>query len=154
MRALKKFLLLTTALTVALPYEASAREFNAAETIDKFNGAESGGIQIYDNADLTFDGGVIWDYAGYRTGGEGSSPTVSVGGYANTSLTGNESITSDFEIEGGKFRGAIKMYKGLDVDTVKFLPKDSKEEQDADVISAGNFRIRVGLLILRIQANC
>ena len=144
MRALKKFLLLTTALTVALPYEASAREFNAAETIDKFNGAESGGIQIYDNADLTFDGGVIWDYAGYRTGGEGSSPTVSVGGYANTSLTGNESITSDFEIEGGKFRGAIKMYKGLDVDTVKFLPKDSKEEQDADVISAGNFRISGG----------
>ena len=144
MRALKKFLLLTIALTVALPYEASASEFNAAKTIDKFNGAESGGIQIYDNADLTFDGGVIWDYAGYRTGGEGSSPTVSVGRYANTSLTGNESITSDFEIEGGKFRGAIKMYKGLDVDTVEFLPKDAEKKQEAEVISAGNFRISGG----------
>ena len=145
MLALKKFLLLTTALTVVLPYGASAEEFNAAKTIDKFNGAESGGIQILDNADLTFSGdGMIWDYAGYRTGGEGSSPTVSVGGYLDTSLTGNESITSDFEIEGGKFRGAIKMYKGLDVDTVKFLPKDAKEEKDANVISAGNFRISGG----------
>ena len=143
MHALKKFLLLTTALTVVLPYEASAKEFNAAETIDKFNGAESGGIQILNNADLTFNGGVIWDYAGYRTGGEGDSPSVSVGN-TSISLTNNENITSNFEVEGGKFTGAIKMYKGLDVDTVEFLPKDAKEKQKADVISAGDFRISGG----------
>ncbi len=143
MLALKKFLLLTTALTVVLPYGASAKEFNAAEAIDKFNGAESGGIQILNNADLTFNGGVIWDYAGYRTGGEGDFPSVSVGN-TSISLTNNENITSNFEVEGGKFTGAIKMYKGLDVDTVEFLPKDAKEKQKADVISAGDFRISGG----------
>ena len=144
MHALKKFLLLTTALTVVLPYEASAKEFNKADTIDKFNGAESGGIQILDNADLTFSGdGMIWDYAGYRTGGEGEFPPVSVGNIS-ISLTNNKNITSNFEVEGGTFNGAIKMYKGLDVDTVEFLPKDAKEKQKADVISAGDFRISSG----------
>lgn len=71
MHALKKFLLLTTALTMVMPCEAKADTVvvdsqKTLTSLDSIYQNAGGGIAIRTGADLTFSGGGIMDYSSYH----------------------------------------------------------------------------------------
>lgn len=142
MRALKKFLLLTTALTMVIPCESKAQTltFDKVDTINDIRKQPTGGgVKISQGADLTFNGGAIWDYSGYHKGGSNvGNQTISIVGIGSTTV-GETEFSSDFIVSNGKFSGVVKMYKGHDTQFV-----ETSEGRQYDVVSAGDFRISGG----------
>ena len=146
MHALKKFLLLTTALTMVLPYGAKATVLdNVTETLtsDKSIYQKNGdNLTILNGANYTFEGGEIWDYSAYlKNGDDGETETVNfdtASGPKSYSI-GVEELSGDLEINNGHFSDAIKIYKGLDVDSITV--SSSSGEKEIEVSTGGAFKI-------------
>ena len=146
MLALKKFLLLTTALTVVLPRGTSAKVLdNVTETLtpDKSIYQKNGdNLTILKDANYTFDGGEIWDYSAYLKNGDDDKPKTlnfdTASGPKSYSI-GVEELSGDLEINNGHFSDAIKIYKGLDVDSITV--SSSSGEKKIEVSTGGAFKI-------------
>lgn len=146
MHALKKFLLLTTALTMVMPCEAKADTLTIDNTrnISSVVGQnDAGGVLIKSGAKLTFTGGSIWDYSGSHDGGaDVGTLTVTIPGVGTVSV-GSQTVSGDFVIANGEFDGAVKMYKGHDVDKITVSTGEG-QSHDYSVKSAGDFIINGG----------
>lgn len=149
MHALKKFLMLTTALTAVISCEAKAQTLTIDNTRDISSVVgqnDAGGVLIKSGAKLTFTGGSIWDYSGYHDGGaDVGTLTVTLPG-VGTVCVGSQTVSGDFVVANGEFDGAVKMYKGHNVD--KITVETEKDGQTTTnnyfVKSDGNFIINGG----------
>lgn len=149
MHALKKFLLLTTALTMVMPCEAKADTVvvDSQKTLTSLNSIyqnAGGGIAIRTGADLTFSGGGIMDYSSYH-GALEKSGTIDIdifSGKTSEKIFAS-TIDGDFTVDGGNLSGAIKLYKGHDTTLVKICT-ETGSCSDYPVSSAGDFRISGG----------
>ena len=146
MHALKKFLLLTTALTMVFPRGTSAKVLdNVTETLTPDNSIYQKmgeNLTILNGANYTFDGGEIWDYSAYlKSGDDGETETVNFNTASGhkTYVMGTDRLSGDLEINNGHFSGAIKIYKGLDVDSIT-VNKDGVEKK-IGVSTEGAFKI-------------
>lgn len=152
MHALKKFLLLTTALTVVLPCKPKAETItinDSREISSIVKQGYSGGIFIEEPARLKFTGGSVWDYSSYHGGGERvGRATISISDIGNTDIYGI-AFSGDFVVSNGTFYGdsGVKMYKGHNTDTVKIVDETGRE-QEYSVSSAGDFYINGGTFYL------
>lgn len=152
MHALKKFLLLTTALTVVLPCKPKAETItinDSREISSIVKQGYSGGIFIEEPARLKFTGGSVWDYSSYHGGGERvGGATISISDIGNTDIYGI-AFSGDFVVSNGTFYGdsGVKMYKGHNTDTVKIVDETGRE-QEYSVSSAGDFYINGGTFYL------
>ncbi len=152
MRALKKFLMLTTALTMVMPCEAKAETItinDSREISSIVKQGYSGGIFIEEPARLKFTGGSVWDYSSYHDGGERvGGATISISDIGNTDIYGI-AFSGDFVVSNGTFYGdsGVKMYKGHNTDTVKIVDETGRE-QEYSVSSAGDFYINGGTFYL------
>lgn len=152
MHALKKFLLLTTALTVVLPCKPKAETItinDSREISSIVKQGYSGGIFIEEPARLNFTGGSVWDYSSYHGGGERvGGATISISDIGNTDIYGI-AFSGDFVVSNGTFYGdsGVKMYKGHNTDTVKIVDETGRE-QEYSVSSAGDFYINGGTFYL------
>lgn len=147
MHALKKFLLLTTALTMVMPCEAKADTllFNTSEEIDSIRKqGNNGGVIIEYPAKLKFtNNGMIWDYGSYHDGGDlVGSGEINIPNIGNQTISGSP-ISGDFTVSNGEFDGVIKMYKGHDTGIV-YIPDQNGEPKPYRVLSVGDFRISAG----------
>lgn len=147
MHALKKFLLLTTALTMVMPCEAKADTllFNTSEKIDSIRKqGNNGGVIIECPAKLKFtNNGMIWDYGSYHDGGDlVGSGEINIPNIGNQTISGSP-ISGDFTVSNGEFDGVIKMYKGHDTGIV-YIPDQNGEPKPYRVLSVGDFRISAG----------
>lgn len=146
MHALKKILLLTTALTAVIPYEAKADTLTIDNTRDISSVVgqnDAGGVLIKSGAKLTFTGGLIWDYSGSHDGGaDVETLTVTLPG-GGTVCVGSQTVSGDFVVANGEFDGAVKMYKGHDVDKIT-VETGEGQSHDYSVKSVGNFLINGG----------
>ena len=149
MHALKKFLLLTTALTMVMPCKAKADTVvvdsqKTLTSLDSIYQNAGGGIAIRTGADLTFSGGGIMDYSSYH-GALEKSGTIDIDIFSGkTSETIFAStIDGDFTVDGGNLSGAIKLYKGHDTTLVKICT-ETGSCSNYPVSSAGDFRISGG----------
>lgn len=136
MRALKKFLMLTTALTMVFPRGTSAKVLdNVTETLTPDNSIYQKmgeNLTILNGANYTFEGGEIWDYSAYlKSGDDGETETVNFNTASGhkTYVMGTDRLSGDLEINNGHFSGAIKIYKGLDVDSIT-VNKDGVEKKN------------------------
>lgn len=149
MHALKKFLLLTTALTMVMPCEAKADTVvvDSQKTLTSLNSIyqnAGGGIAIRTGAALTFSDGGIMDYSSYH-GALEKSGTIDVdifSGKTSEKIFAS-TIDGDFTVDGGNLSGAIKLYKGHDTTLVKICT-ETGSCSDYPVSSAGDFRISGG----------
>ena len=149
MLALKKFLLLTTALTMVMPCEAKADTVvvdsqKTLTSLDSIYQNAGGGIAIRTGADLTFSGGGIMDYSSYH-GALEKSGTIDIdifSGKTSEKIFAS-TIDGDFTVDGGNLSGAIKLYKGHDTTLVKICT-ETGSCSDYPVSSAGDFRISGG----------
>lgn len=149
MHALKKFLLLTTALTMVMPCEAKADTVvvDSQKTLTSLNSIyqnAGGGIAIRTGADLTFSGGGIMDYSSYH-GALEKSGTIDIdifSGKTSEKIFAS-TIDGDFTVDGGNLSDAIKLYKGHDTTLVKICT-ETGSCSDYPVSSAGDFRISGG----------
>ncbi len=149
MHALKKFLLLTTALTMVMPCEAKADTVvvdsqKTLTSLDSIYQNAGGGIAIRTGADLLFSGGGIMDYSSYH-GALEKSGTIDIdifSGKTSEKIFAS-TIDGDFTVDGGNLSGAIKLYKGHDTTLVKICT-ETGSCSDYPVSSAGNFRISGG----------
>lgn len=149
MHALKKFLLLTTALTMVMPCEAKADTVvvdsqKTLTSLDSIYQNASGGIAIRTGADLTFSGGGIMDYSSYH-GALEKSGTIDIdifSGKTSEKIFAS-TIDGDFTVDGGNLSDAIKLYKGHDTTLVKICT-ETGSCSDYPVSSAGDFRISGG----------
>lgn len=149
MHALKKFLLLTTALTMVMPCEAKADTVvvdsqKTLTSLDSIYQNAGGGIAIRTGADLTFSGGGIMDYSSYH-GALEKSGTIDIdifSGKTSEKIFAS-TIDGDFTVDGGNLSGAIKLYKGHDTTLVKICT-EMGSCSDYPVSSAGDFRISGG----------
>ncbi|MBS6474208.1 MAG: autotransporter domain-containing protein [Acetobacter sp.] len=146
MHALKKFLLLTTALTMVFPRGTSAKVLdNVTETLTPDNSIYQKmgeNLTILNGANYTFEGGEIWDYSAYlKSGDDGETETVNFNTASGhkTYVMGTDRLSGDLEINNGHFSGAIKIYKGLDVDSIT-VNKDGVEKK-IGVSTEGAFKI-------------
>lgn len=146
MRALKKFLLLTTALTMVFPRGTSAEVLdNVTETLTPYNSIYQKmgeNLTILNGANYTFEGGEIWDYSAYmKSGDDGKTETVNFNTASGpkTYVMGTDRLSGDLEINNGHFSDAIKIYKGLDVDSIT-VNKDGVEKK-IGVSTEGAFKI-------------
>lgn len=152
MHALKKFLLLTTALTVVLPCKPKAETItinDSREISSIVKQGYSGGIFIEEPARLKFTGGSVWDYSSYHGGGERvGGATISISDIGNTDIYGI-AFSGDFVVSNGTFDGdsGVKMYKGHNTDTVKIVDETGRE-QEYSVSSVGDFYINGGTFYL------
>lgn len=149
MHALKKFLLLTTALTMVMPCEAKADTVvvdsqKTLTSLDSIYQNAGGGIAIRTGAALTFSGGGIMDYSSYH-GALEKSGTIDIdifSGKTSEKIFAS-TIDGDFTVDGGNLSGAIKLYKGHDTTLVKICT-ETGSCSDYPVSSAGDFRISGG----------
>lgn len=149
MLALKKFLLLTTALTMVMPCKAKADTVvvdsqKTLTSLDSIYQNAGGGIAIRTGADLTFSGGGIMDYSSYH-GALEKSGTIDIdifSGKTSEKIFAS-TIDGDFTVDGGNLSGAIKLYKGHDTTLVKICT-ETGSCSDYPVSSAGDFRISGG----------
>lgn len=149
MHALKKFLLLTTALTMVMPCEAKADTVvvDSQKTLTSLNSIyqnAGGGIAIRTGAALTFSDGGIMDYSSYH-GALEKSGTIDIdifSGKTSEKIFAS-TIDGDFTVDGGNLSGAIKLYKGHDTTLVKICT-ETGSCSDYPVSSAGDFRISGG----------
>ena len=149
MLALKKFLLLTTALTMVMPCEAKADTVvvDSQKTLTSLNSIyqnAGGGIAIRTGAALTFSDGGIMDYSSYH-GALEKSGTIDIdifSGKTSEKIFAS-TIDGDFTVDGGNLSGAIKLYKGHDTTLVKICT-ETGSCSDYPVSSAGDFRISGG----------
>lgn len=149
MHALKKFLLLTTALTMVMPCEAKADTVvvdsqKTLTSLDSIYQNAGGGIAIRTGADLTFSGGGIMDYSSYH-GALEKSGTIDIdifSGKTSEKIFAS-TIDGDFTVDGGNLSDAIKLYKGHDTTLVKICT-ETGSCSDYPVSSAGDFRISGG----------
>lgn len=149
MHALKKFLLLTTALTMVMPCEAKADTVvvdsqKTLTSLDSIYQNAGGGIAIRTGADLLFSGGGIMDYSSYH-GALEKSGTIDIdifSGKTSEKIFAS-TIDGDFTVDGGNLSGAIKLYKGHDTTLVKICT-ETGSCSDYPVSSAGDFRISGG----------
>ncbi len=146
MHALKKFLLLTTALTMVMPCGTSAKVLdNVTETLTPDNSIYQKmgeNLTILNGANYTFEGGEIWDYSAYlKSGDDGETETVNFNTASGhkTYVMGTDRLSGDLEINNGHFNDAIKIYKGLDVDSIT-VNKDGVEKK-IGVSTEGAFKI-------------
>lgn len=152
MHALKKFLLLTTALTMVMPCKPKAETItinDSREISSIVKQGYSGGIFIEEPARLNFTGGSVWDYSSYHGGGERvGRATISISDIGNTDIYGI-AFSGDFVVSNGTFYGdsGVKMYKGHNTDTVKIVDETGRE-QEYSVSSAGDFYINGGTFYL------
>lgn len=152
MHALKKFLLLTTALTMVIPCKPKAETItinDSREISSIVKQGYSGGIFIEEPASLNFTGGSVWDYSSYHGGGERvGRATISISDIGNTDIYGI-AFSGDFVVSNGTFYGdsGVKMYKGHNTDTVKIVDETGRE-QEYSVSSAGDFYINGGTFYL------
>lgn len=152
MHALKKFLLLTTALTMVMPCKPKAETItinDSREISSIVKQGYSGGIFIEEPASLKFTGGSVWDYSSYHGGGERvGRATISISDIGNTDIYGI-AFSGDFVVSNGTFYGdsGVKMYKGHNTDTVKIVDETGRE-QEYSVSSAGDFYINGGTFYL------
>ncbi len=146
MHALKKILLLTTALTAVIPCEAKAQTLtidNPRDISSVVGQNNAGGVLIKSGAKLTFTGGSIWDYSGYHDGGaDVGTLTVTLPG-VGTVCVGSQTVTGDFVVANGEFDGAVKMYKGHNVDKITVATGEN-QSHDYSVKSIGDFLINGG----------
>ena len=149
MRALKKFLMLTTALTMAIPCKskADAVVVDSQETLTSSNSIyqdADGGIAIRTGADLDFSGGGIMDYSSYHSA-SGKTGTINIPLFSGSKSQTIESLLvgGDFTVDGGNLSGAIKLYKGHDITSVTICA-ETGTCSDYPVSSAGNFIISGG----------
>lgn len=149
MHALKKFLLLTTALTMVMPCKAKADTVvvdsqKTLTSLDSIYQNAGGGIAIRTGADLTFSGGGIMDYSSYH-GALEKSGTIDIdifSGKTSEKIFAS-TIDGDFTVDGGNLSDAIKLYKGHDTTLVKICT-ETGSCSDYPVSSAGDFRISGG----------
>lgn len=149
MHALKKFLLLTTALTMVMPCEAKADTVvvDSQKTLTSLNSIyqnAGGGIAIRTGAALTFSDGGIMDYSSYH-GALEKSGTIDIdifSGKTSEKIFAS-TIDGDFTVDGGNLSGAIKLYKGHNTTLVKICT-ETGSCSDYPVSSAGDFRISGG----------
>lgn len=149
MHALKKFLLLTTALTMVMPCEAKADTVvvdsqKTLTSLDSIYQNAGGGIAIRTGADLIFSGGGIMDYSSYH-GALEKSGTIDIdifSGKTSEKIFAS-TIDGDFTVDGGNLSDAIKLYKGHDTTLVKICT-ETGSCSDYPVSSAGDFRISGG----------
>lgn len=149
MRALKKFLMLTTALTMAIPCKSKADAVivGSQETLTSSNSIyqdAGGGIAIRTGADLDFSGGGIMDYSSYHSA-SGKTGTINIPLFSGSKSQTIESLLvgGDFTVDGGNLSGAIKLYKGHDITSVTICA-ETGTCSDYPVSSAGNFIISGG----------
>ena len=158
MSLLKKAFLLSTALTVVCPAFASVIQIADTRTIaageDSVYQDVSGGIVVRAPANLTFTGGVIWDYTSYSTAVPADlSPTniYNPATDADNYWIGRTAISGNVVIENGNFydsaSGGIKFYKGHDVTSKSITTYDEEMNPTTRVYavdSSGNFSINGG----------
>ena len=149
MLALKKFLLLTTALTMVMPCEAKADTVvvDSQKTLTSLASIyqnAGGGIAIRTGAALTFSDGGIMDYSSYH-GALEKSGTIDIDIFSGkiSEKIFASTIDGDFTVDGGNLSGAIKLYKGHDTTLVKICT-ETGSCSDYPVSSAGDFRISGG----------
>lgn len=149
MHALKKFLLLTTALTMVMPCEAKADTVvvdsqKTLTSLDSIYQNAGGGIAIRTGAALTFSDGGIMDYSSYH-GALEKSGTIDIDIFSGkiSEKIFASTIDGDFTVDGGNLSGAIKLYKGHDTTLVKICT-ETGSCSDYPVSSAGDFRISGG----------